>query len=212
MAGHKKVWQNFQCALADAIWIGQSSAGADGTPLGTRDASHGLLSFKYHNLTNDSIYEEVSFGVYFTALGPDFEVGNTKQTTPARGTWQFLAHREMNVKYKGLLVTRLVATMMNGTCHGDCVDQDSRALDLQFMDDTDVIGFDCGWSWTAAENGSLWCDVTKKNSGEMVHFATTMIGPYTSLQYLGVGKKANEGRAYFNFQAPVSDFKVTIFE
>ena len=212
MEGRKIAWQNFQCQLSDTIRVTQDTLGASGEALGNRNTNHGLVSFTYKQLTNDEIYDDVTFGIHAKVSGPQFDIGKQNLPAIARGTWQFLAHRETNPKYKGMLVTRMVSTMVNGVCRGECQSEDSHGLDLQFEDGADQIQFDCGWSWTGDETSLVWCDVTKKNSGLKIRYAAKMLGEYSAIDYLGVGKGASDGKAYFNFQAPVSDFKLTIFQ
>ncbi|MDH4184727.1 MAG: hypothetical protein OEV92_10920 [Nitrospinota bacterium] len=207
MSGHKVVWERHQCDTADTLWVDQSTRDDKGVALGDRDVSHGKMSVKYHGLTNKKISSEATFGVYFKADGYDMEVKN--ETVPGYADWQFLSMKEAN----GVILSKLVATRHDGSCGGYCVDEDYKAWQLQYTDPEDIVQFDCEWNLSAvADVGKVYCVVSKVTSGQSYIFITTMNGPYMALLRLGVGKHANDAPPHPNYQAQVSDFKVTIFE
>ncbi|MDH4184329.1 MAG: hypothetical protein OEV92_08920 [Nitrospinota bacterium] len=213
MAGHTVVWEKSQCDKADTMYVDQNTVDDKGRLLGTTEVSHGMVSVKYHGLLNENIAQEYdapidNYGVFFKAFGWDVFNPATGTTKKGEVNWWFMAARYN----ENAIQTWFGMQRFDGVCSGWCESKDWAEWNLQFQDPTDIVQFDCGWSYTTnPPDGFIWCDVKKTNSGEVYHYENSMLGPYTALEYIGVGSKAYDGPRYPSFPGPVSEFKVTIF-
>ena len=197
MAGFVVDWEYMQCARTDTIRVDQSSADSNGAPLGAREANWGKLSVSYHGLLNQNFTADPNFGVFFKANGYNNNEAN----------WQFMAYDQ-----EGTLGARLILQRHDGACGDPLCEMSDATNELQFDNSDETVQFECSWSLSEIiPDGKIWCTVRKSLSGQVREFWTPMVGPFVSLDYAGVGKRAFDG-PYSGFPAQVSDFKFTLFQ
>ncbi|MDH5509455.1 MAG: hypothetical protein OEZ32_03775 [Nitrospinota bacterium] len=198
MPGKAVVWLFYQCEQVDTIKVTPETLDSrTGTPLGDLPMKRGMLSFRYHDLSNYSFGGVETYGVFFKAGGRahNWEVN-----------WQWLAFS----LGAGYIQNELIIQRFDGVCDPKpfCENHDFT-MDLQFFSESDVYQWDCWWN---TDTNRVTCTVTKLTGDpQQVTLTNTPMGPYNALHYLGVGKNAYDSHTYPSFQGSVSEFKFSVF-
>jgi len=207
MDGHKAMWVYYHCDYADSLEITPESVDPrTGAPLGDLTVGRGMLSLRYHYLSNSDFGTDLTFGIFFQAGGRahDWEVN-----------WQFISFWYVP---KNMLFSKIVIQRFDTTCTPFC-EKASESDKLQFTDTNDVYQWDCEWDADLNKDklpsaqGLITCVVTKV--GDPTFSATiknNTMGPYNHLKYIGLGKKAMRNHNYGSYHGQVTDVKLTIFD
>ena len=194
MPGHDPMWTYYNCGPFEGMWVQQGTPDAfSGEILGPRRVGRGMVSVKYTGLTNTAFAYKETFGLFFSADG--------NHGLPVN--WQWMSYAAGG----GYIESRLIIQRFDKTCQPFC-EEHFKVQSLQFEDPNDTYQWDCRWN---EDDMMIYCDITKVGDPNfLIETWNYMKGPYNSLQYMGVGRKAFDG-GYPNYQCTVTDFKLTFF-